>query len=411
MAPRKGCKEQKPKPKRWDVSYVLHKGGDLGIYDFFEAKDSQATLQSLNKDLQIQEPPITNLSISGSKMNRVGVTTLSSILKDMVPLLEELSLCNVAFPEGKKIFEALHNLKHLTRIDISFTNININDMYVLCKALRSIPVQYLSLCSVNIFVEKALPIFECLLPPSGIISLNISCNRITDYALQELAKVLPKSKLTYLNLSDNRKPELPSKVTSTKKFTSRNDPINPDGIEALCKAIPNSPLEELNISLNAPAFKGFDVRILAKCLQSSKLTELDISGNNIGHIAVMELFYIIPSSKLLHLSASHNGITAWSIIPYFQCFKYLVTLDLSYNYIEDNGLFWLVRGLGTDSKLEDLIVSSNNITDEGMQVLLNILPYTNNLRYVNISYNSITGRMNPPPTLSESKLESFVHST
>ena len=139
---------------------------------------------------------------------------------------------------------------------------------------------------------------------------------------------------------------------------------------------------------------------LTKALVSnSSLRELSFAENDAGPEVLQALAnYLLTNSKLESLNLSNqigeHGIVA-SHIPLLakglKCNQYLKVLDLSGNSLDDQSLEDLTRTVWTCSKLEELDLTDNNITDEGLQMIASqTLP--SSLRCLGLGFNNLTTR-------------------
>ncbi|CAF1189407.1 unnamed protein product [Adineta ricciae] len=130
----------------------------------------------------------------------------------------------------------------------------------------------------------------------------------------------------------------------------------------------NKTLKILNLSKNQIGDLGFQY-LLESLEQHTTFTSLNINGNQIGHFALKYLL-----TTLRHV-------------------KTFVELNLGSNQIGDKGTEILVDILqNPETSLTTLIISNNQITIYGVQILSDVLRYNKTLIKLDLSHNQINAR-------------------
>lgn len=204
-------------------------------------------------------------------------------------------------------------------------------------------------------VEDALTADNCKL-----LKLNLNNNKLsTNQAAAPLASLFRNNNsIEELFLSNN------SLGAKTVKNIS----------EALSASVT---LKKMDLSYNKLNDRG--IKFLAKCLDPNRsrcyLRDLNLTYNKIGPIGI---------SYITDAMVKNNSINTT-----------LIRLDLSLNIVQPKGAEHLARILEYSYTLEELILSRNNILDEGCIAICQSLAesYKNNtsrLRILDLSWNSLT---------------------
>ena len=157
-------------------------------------------------------------------------------------------------------------------------------------------------------------------------------------------------------------------------------------------------LKILNLSRNNIDNEG--AKILGDSLaQIIELEYLDLSYNDIYDEGFEPLIYngffyngIFKKEQLIHLNLSENYIAQEGAKAIAESFPYLskiTYLNLSTNNIGDKGATYLASTLANIVNLQTLDLSLNNIGDEGAKYLASRLKHMTQLRYLNLSRNNI----------------------
>ena len=138
--------------------------------------------------------------------------------------------------------------------------------------------------------------------------------------------------------------------------------------DRLCE---NTTITSLDFSYNyIRSIKGFR----EKKKKNSTITYLDLSGNCIQSL---NTFFkgLSYNSTLTELDLSHNKISRIKISKDYilKNNSSLISLNLSYNEINDGDLFYIAEYLKHNSSLSYLNLEGNSITDEGKEFLINAL--------------------------------------
>ena len=147
-------------------------------------------------------------------------------------------------------------------------------------------------------------------------------------------------------------------------------------------------LKLLDLSDNMITHKGMEsIVVIIKC--STNLTHLRVANNPIGDDGI-QLFSLLKLEHLIHLNIENVGMTqvgACALGDWLECNNSLQSLVISRNNINDNGLTKILNTI--PSTLVRLIASDCNITCDGAKNIGEILRTTNTLKHLKIPNNPI----------------------
>eukprot|EP00058_Branchiostoma_floridae_P016671 XP_002602159.1 hypothetical protein BRAFLDRAFT_97974 [Branchiostoma floridae] len=124
-----------------------------------------------------------------------------------------------------------------------------------------------------------------------------------------------------------------------------------------------------------------------------RLTELDITCNEIGNTGLEFLISVLPiftAMQVLVLSDIRIGVTGMrTLVPVLCQLTRLIKLDISNNAIGDLGLECLAAILHHLTAMKVLVLSETGISDRGVSSLIKALPHLVRLQVLNLSDNDI----------------------
>ena len=156
-----------------------------------------------------------------------------------------------------------------------------------------------------------------------------------------------------------------------------------------------SSLELHSLSLQDQKLSVANVHVLSNSLKwNTTVTELNLSGNNIGDAGASGLADLLKSNKILtKLKLSQNAIGEAGALQLAAGLKQgntpLTVLDLADNNIGDVGATCLADGLTTNKTLREFNLSHNSIGDVGATCLFDALKVNTILTLFNLSHNNI----------------------
>ena len=147
----------------------------------------------------------------------------------------------------------------------------------------------------------------------------------------------------------------------------------------------------LSVNLQNTVINEFEIVTLVLFSKMNELTLLNCSCTIQLLIAVISTY--LKNNALSKLIISSNKITYEEIEVISEAVSTNTTLkrlDLSHNVISDDGVFFFTKCLKSNKTLSELNLSGNSITDGGANILAGIIPINTTLLKLNISKNYIS---------------------
>ena len=411
-----------------DMASFFSRNAQMETFDLSSNGLLELGIRNIFKDMEIVQSTrnLSVLNISNTPVINEAVDELTNVLQDN-PRLKELDLSsNILLPSNAiKIYGAMRNISNLTVLNVSDNIITHEVTEKLAAVLvHNTSLEELDLSYNNLLTLDALKIFEGIKYISSLKILKISHNEISDGAADELAAVLShNNNLQRFDISFNYlSSEGCTKILNGLKNTLHLKRININSNQITCEAADsiatflsyNPKLEELLLNHN-----NFGKTGLFKESKCTKLTALDISGNDFTHLAADEIATFLMNSveledidmssneflsdgiaiifhgmnnitKLKRLSIGHNWINfdAADDIAYILSQNVnLQELCLSNNYLQSSGIITLLSGMSNISKITHLDLSSNKITDEAASNIAIFLLHNKDLKILDLSDN------------------------
>ena len=308
-------------------------------------------IQKEEDDWNALSKVIKNLQnkISNSKSFSISNDNIVLIDKLMQPNNKALSMIN--FPEIKKIEKKTDQIILLNYLIHSNIKNNISNIIIhlfqkiynnkkLNKLLEEINFKEFKQKNIDIYILSKMEF-------NNLRQINFQNCDINDQIIKDIQNIFT-SKLTYLNLSDNKITNLEifnrEKIFNNLTYLDLSNNIIEDINELAIGKFPN--LKKLNLSNN----KISNIKCLDNELHFNNLDELDLSYNNISELNKIN----IPSLKLLTMD---NNPLSEGIINFFDFDFGNPKIELIIENINNNKLKF------NYSKIESLYYKSNlNIT-------------------------------------------------
>jgi len=152
----------------------------------------------------------------------------------------------------------------------------------------------------------------------------------------------------------------------------------------------NDIVRKLDISWNQISARGAEA--ITECLLNNRtLLELNMSGTKISNVAIAEIINQMTTLEILNVS--YNNISKDGVYYISICVKLNTTLkelNISNNNITSAGARWIAEAIGQNKVLQKLDISHNDIQDDGSILIGEQLKFNTILQELNISANNIT---------------------
>ena len=339
----------------------------------------------------------SKLSLSPEDINAIGFVMARSNRKWQLHLvncnLNNSHLAMLCHQFLKKSFSG-----RLTRLHLNGNGLEYTSMEVLIKMLPALkPLQKLFLGS-NDLCDKS---FESGFIPTLLNSLHSLCcldlasNNITDHGIEILMRSLISLKyLTHLDISNNSVSSegasfVANSFSTWQYLDIHSNRIEDIGVQHLSASLNSSSLQYLDLSNTGTSDEG--VAILSSALQCnfSLQTLILHSNNDITHEGVGILLESGVHSHLSKLDISFCQ-TGWSVeminalMTTVPSFSTLLSLDLSYNDLEDEGISALISAISNGSNITKLFIGGNSISSQTIQLLGYMICENSNLKKIGL---------------------------
>ena len=262
----------------------------------------------------------------------------------------------------------LHNNTTVRTLNISQNIMSVNEVKAISDSLKNnTTLEELNMSHCLKYGIDFKVIAEVFQTNYTLKKFNISSNFLDDSAVADISDCLKNNTtLQELNLSNNM--------------------ITGIGSKKIAMCFHDGPLQKFDISYNVISDEG--VKAINDSLKNNTvLQEIKMSGVNIDNVEAREMVNLFQVRKL---SVSDNNIPTETISECLKHNKFLQDLDISKNRITNEGIEKITEVIKVNSILRKLDISKNWITGEGLLYLLRSLSNKSGLRDLNILYNNVT---------------------
>ena len=346
---------------------------------------------------------LRKLNLRGNKLIKGNTQALASVIANNNEL-EELYLGTNNLQSGViNISTALKKLSSLKVLDLGNNNVPeeaADELSVAIRANNSLEKLWLG---GNHLRSSTVMIVNALMQVTTLKELNLNNNRNRSEELAPaLTSIISDNKsMQSLSLNDNnlnddgviKIAQSLCKHTKLKMINLRSNNITEKAAEALASIISsNTGLEQLYLGNN---IIHLGVIKLAKALKKlSSLKVLDLGNNHIPEEAGDELAAAIRANSSLEklwLFGNHLGSSTVMIVNALKQVTTLKVLNLNNNQNRSKELApALTFIISTNRSMENLLLSNNNLNDNGVIKIAQSLCKHTNLKKINLRSNNIT---------------------
>ncbi|XP_073479186.1 NACHT, LRR and PYD domains-containing protein 3-like isoform X2 [Aquarana catesbeiana] len=327
--------------------------------------------ESRNKALVAQCIGSNKVDFSNVPLSPLDCSVLSFILQSCRETKEiDLSACNIPNEGLRKLIPALHNIKSL-RLD----NNHLTDSS--CPHLAS-----------GIRNNQTLR------------TLDLHENKLDGPHFRDLMEALTTSQIEELQLSsndlkDSSCPHLAYGITNNQTLRTLNlyrNNLEGPHFRDLMEALTTSRIEELQLSFNH--LTDSSCPHLASGIRNNQtLRTLNLYGNNLEGPHFRDLMEALTTSRIEELQLDNNHLTESScphLASGIRNNQTLRTLNLSDNNLEGPHFRDLMEAL-TTSRIEELQLSSDHLTDSSCPHLASGIRNNQTLRTLSLYENNLEG--------------------
>ena len=344
--------------------------------------------------------------------------------------LKELYLGNNQLQSGViKLADGLKNISSLQVLDLQNNKIPeeaAGDLAAAINANHSLEILWLN---GNHLGSSLVAIVHALIGNSALKQLNLNGNENSSKELAlQIAHLLVKNKamekllLSKNNLNNDGAINIAQSLCKHSKLITldlRNNNITEEAAEALASVISkNRGLQELYLGNNQIESRILNVATALKTVSSLQVLDLQnnnipeesagcleaaitanrslqkilLSGNYLGlsTVAVVSALKKLSMLKELHLSNNNRNIVLGSTLAsVIRSNKFMETLVLNNNGLNDNGLIRITQSLCRHSTLKVFDLQNNNITEESAEALASVISSNNRLEKLNLSNSQL----------------------
>ncbi|XP_077320142.1 NACHT, LRR and PYD domains-containing protein 12-like isoform X9 [Lithobates pipiens] len=389
----------------------------LNVFDYL--------YESRNKALISHCIRSNKVDFSGVPLSPLDCSVLSYILQSCREMEVNLSSCTISSEELRKCIPALHNIKCLR---LSSNDLTDSSCPHLASGIRNNQtLRTLDLSDNNLEGPHFRDLMEAL-TTSRIEELQLDDNHLTDSSCPHLASGIRNNQtLRTLNLNGNNLEGPHFRDLMEALTTSRIEELRLSSNDLTDSSCPhlasgirnNQTLRMLNMSVNN--LEGPHFRDLMEALTTSRIEELLLSSTHLTHSSCPHLASGIKNNQTLRtLILSRNNLEG----PHFRDLMEALTtsrieeLQLSSNHLTDSSCPHLASGIRnnqtlrklkltennlegphfrdlmealTTSRIEELQLLSNHLTDSSCPHLASGIRNNQTLRTLNLSENNLEG--------------------
>ena len=339
----------------------------------------------------------------GNNTIQLGVITISTALKT-ISSLKVLDLDNNNIPE-----EAAYQLSAAIRANNSLEKLWLygnrlgSSTAMIVNALKQVTtLKLLNLNDNQNRSEELAPALTSIISNNKFMeSLLLSNNNLNDDGVIKIAQSLCKhTKLKIINLQSNNITEKSAEAlasvissnTGLEELYLGNNTIQL-GVITLSTALTNiSSLKVLDLAINNIPEEAAD-ELSSAIRANNSLEKLWLYGNRLGSSTAMIVNALkqVTTLKMLNLNDNQNRSEelAPALTSIISNNKFMESLLLSNNNLNDDGVIKIAQSLCKHTKLKIINLQSNNITEKSAEALASIISSNTGLQELYLSNNTI----------------------
>ncbi|XP_077320137.1 NACHT, LRR and PYD domains-containing protein 12-like isoform X5 [Lithobates pipiens] len=381
--------------------------------------------ESRNKALVAQCIGSNKVAFYKVPLSPLDCSVLSFILQSCRGTEVNLDSCNIPSEGLRKLIPALHNIKSLSlhnnqltdsscphlasgirnnqtlrTLDLSENNLQGPHFRDLMEALTTSKIEELLLDSNDLTDSSCPHLASGIRNNQTLRTLNLSGNNLEGPHFRDLMEALPTCRIEALlsknnQLTDSSCPHLASGIRNNQTLRTLN--LSGNNLEGphfrdLMKALTTSRIEELQLSSND--LTDSSCPHLASGIRNNQtLRMLNMSVNNLEGPHFRDLMEALTTSRIEELLLSSNHLTDSScphLASGIRNNQTLRKLKLTENNLEGPHFRDLMEAL-TTSRIEELQLLSNHLTDSSCPHLASGIRNNQTLRTLNLSENNLEG--------------------
>ncbi|XP_040188016.1 NACHT, LRR and PYD domains-containing protein 12-like [Rana temporaria] len=354
---------QKKTPEQRSEIYSNKRKDLLKVfYYLYESRNTTLVSQCFRSNtVHFSEVPLSPLDCS----------VLSFILQSCGETEEvNIQSCNIQSEGLRKLIPALHNIKSLS---LSYNHLTDSSCPYLASVIRN---------------------------NQTLRTLDLSINNLEGPHLRDLMEALTTSRieelqLYYNDLTDSSCPHLASGIRNNQTLrilSLYGNNLDGPHFRDLMEALTTSRIEELRFSFNTLTDSSC-LHLASVVRNNQTLRILNLCGTNLKGPHFRKLMKALTTSRIEELQLPSNNLTDSScphLASGIRNNQTLRTLNLSHNHLEGPHFRDLMEAL-TTSRIEELQLYDNDLTDSSCPHLASGIRNNQTLRTLNLSKNNLEG--------------------
>jgi len=356
------------------------------------------------KLLNIVGKNLVHLHLDNNKLSSKSLKYLRHLLKFTASLKSFTLNHNYIDSDGlKHLINAMKFTNELTNFGLGFNMLGRKSGNYLHEILKHLgKLQELDLQSNNLTDHPIRIILSALKINKSLKSIYLSNNSLTKQSAESIAEYLNNNS-TLLKLWLNNNPlsieginaigkSLSGKMTNSKGkaiYTGDHSKNNSSDRKEF-----NFPaLKEINLTNVNPSSQEEGGNFFNLIKYNFNIEKIIFNSNNIGDLGCMYIKeYFSNQAKGEDLNTMYKFDKNVNVNKEFNPGKGLIYLSISDNNITDEGVKILVESILNHKTLKEIKLNSNKISDEGAELLLYSVLYNNSIVKLNLENNETSWR-------------------